>query len=105
MKISKFLLLIFIFIHTSLQANIQNTKDLSALSVNSLYNLDNKQLKMTLTPFLIKNKHIMALSIIESVDNKVFIRFYRDKDKLIFNQLIPKNLQNLQNKWILNLTQ
>jgi PAS domain S-box-containing protein len=73
------------------KASVDNLpQKIAVLSSTPIYNLDNEQLQTILTPFLQDNPLIKALRIIESIDNDVMLRFYREDSKLIFGQPIPK---------------
>ncbi|MEA3498109.1 MAG: transporter substrate-binding domain-containing protein, partial [Campylobacterota bacterium] len=96
------LIYILLFITITLNANNNNEieKDLASfakLSASYLYEVDDEQLPIALEPYLIKYKHIKALKITEGDNDEVFMRYYKDKQKLIFNKQIPENLKKLKN--------
>ena len=94
MKLIKlFLLLIFTI---SLYANNNIALQISKLSANSLYNLDDEQIKIVLKQFLDKEKTVFGLKIIDNTDNSIFVKLYKENNKLVFNKPIPKQILSLK---------
>jgi PAS domain S-box-containing protein len=74
-----------------------STNNLAKICSNSLYNLDDTQIKNIIKSYLINEKDIKAIEVIDSTDNSTFLTIFRDKSKLIFNKPLPNNLKHLKN--------
>lgn len=65
------------------------------LTARAIYNYDTQKLPSLLESYVQKNENIKAFEIIEKIENKPIIRFYRDKDKIVFNQKIAIKVDKL----------
>jgi len=96
MQIIKKLLIILLFLTTTLFASQSAVEDLAKLSANSLYNLDNEQVEISIEPYLEGKEYIKALKIIDNTDNSIFFSLYKKDGKFIKQQKIPQNFLDLK---------
>ncbi len=93
MKLLKILFLFLFLINSSFADINDDIKNIAKISANSLYNLDNDQLELSITPYLKGHPNFKAVKIIDATDDSIFVQAYNQNSIIIFDK-IPKEKES-----------
>ena len=82
----------------SLFANIEEKADeIGILTAGYLYDYDEARLQVVLKPYLETDEQIQSLFIYDSVENKLMVSYYKNKNgESIFNKKVPDKLKEMR---------
>ncbi len=69
---------------------------ISPVISSPLYNVDTENLPQLLKSYLKENKNVEAIELIESLDKEIVFQFYKDKENMVFNKILPKKSKNFK---------
>jgi polar amino acid transport system substrate-binding protein len=88
-------IVIFILSFSSLCASNDKVSEIAKLSAVSLFNMDKTSLELVLKLYISKYSEVKALKVINSINNEIYFSFYKENDKLIFNNEFPIFIKDL----------